>query len=75
MTDRLTGEQCLAKALVFEECADHLELHWTDDPLEYKMGIVFAKKLHKRAAHWKQLARLRDKEDLTTDATQRVRAD
>jgi hypothetical protein len=35
---RLTRERLLARALAYEESADHLELEWTDDPLEREEG-------------------------------------
>lgn len=37
-TNRLTQERLFARALAYEEAADHLELEWTDDPLERAEG-------------------------------------
>lgn len=41
-SNRLTRERLLARALAYEEAADHLELEWTDDPIEREEGARLA---------------------------------
>jgi len=59
MNRKLTAAECFAKAEVFEECAVHLELAWTDDPLERKAGDRFQSALRVRVERWRKLGRQR----------------
>lgn len=52
-----TAEECFATAEAYESCADHLELEWTDDPLERKAGEQLQGELRDRAEHWRQIGR------------------
>jgi hypothetical protein len=38
MAAKLTPAQLRARAVAYEEAADHLELNWTEDPLEREEG-------------------------------------
>lgn len=38
-----------ARAEALEECADHLEMSWTDDAIERSQGDILAKKLRLQA--------------------------
>lgn len=38
MAKRLTREQIIAREEALQECMDHLEMDWTDDPEEKKQG-------------------------------------
>jgi len=56
---KLTAKECFAKAEAYKSCADHLELEWTDDPLERKFGDVLQKTMRDRENYWRQLGRQR----------------
>lgn len=45
-----------ARAEALEECADHLDLAWTDDKIEREQGDIVAKKLRKDAANCRSIA-------------------
>lgn len=38
-----------AKATALQECAEHMDLLWTDDPLEREQGMLLAAELLRRA--------------------------
>lgn len=49
---KLTREICEARAQALEECADHLDLEWTDDPVERQAGAWLGAKLRAEAERW-----------------------
>ena len=53
---KLCADTLEARAAAFEEAADHLELKWTDDVLEFSQGKIVAEGLRKQAAKLKDLA-------------------
>lgn len=55
--EHLTADKCFALAAAFESCADHLELNWTDDPLEREAGMLVMRSLYAQAAHWRKIGR------------------
>ena len=42
-----------ARAEALEECADHLDLSWTNDPREFKAGLYVGRKLRHQAEAWR----------------------
>lgn len=53
---KLTTAQCTARAEALEECADHLELNWTDDPVEREQGKIVGDQLRAQAKNWRDKA-------------------
>lgn len=49
---KLTREVCEARAQALDECAEHLGLEWTDDPVERDAAIWLAAKLRAEADRW-----------------------
>lgn len=45
----MTIEEYEARAEAFTECANHLELAWTDEPLERKAGDELVKEFRAQA--------------------------
>lgn len=63
MTQRLTFERCTARAEALEECADHLEQNWTDDPIERQEGQHIERNLRATADWYRtKAAKLKRKE-------------
>jgi hypothetical protein len=56
---KLTGHDLLARAEALEECAGHLELEWTDDPLERAEGMKLGAKFRREAIKLTQKAGVR----------------
>lgn len=56
MSARLTVAQCEARAEAYREAADHLELNWTDDPLEYDEGARISRRLRSEETRWRDRA-------------------
>lgn len=52
-----TADEYFAKAEAYDECAGHLDMSWTDDPLERTAGERLQKTLRARAAHWRKVGR------------------
>jgi len=48
----ITAAQWEARAIAAEECADHLQQTWTDDPVEREQGEVLEAQLRKMAKRW-----------------------
>lgn len=46
---RSLADRLWARAEAFEESAYHLELHWTDDALEFREGNRLSKLWHRQA--------------------------
>lgn len=59
MNRKLTPEECFAKAEAYQECADHIGMHWTDDPLEIKFGKQLELNFRKRYQKWHSIGRKR----------------
>lgn len=59
MNRKLTAEECFAKAEAYMSCADHLDLEWTEDPLERKAGELLQRTLRGREGHWRRIGRQR----------------
>ena len=59
MNRKLTAEECCAKAEAYEECAEHLAMDWTGDPMERRAGQQVEKTLRIRAEKWRKLGRKR----------------
>lgn len=45
MAKALTSEQLFARFQAFDEAADHLQLDWTDDPLEREQGKIVSQQI------------------------------
>jgi hypothetical protein len=56
----LSPERCLARAIAFEECADHLLLYWTDVALEAEEGLKVERMLRAQAERYRDLAHARE---------------
>jgi len=54
---KLTAEQWDARAIAYEEAAEHLSLAWTDDDEEARQGDVVAVHLSKLAEMCRNKAR------------------
>ena len=52
----MTNEQWTARAEALEEAAGHLELSWTDDPLEREQGDIVSTRLYSEARKCRQKA-------------------
>lgn len=59
MKRKLTADECFARAEAFEECAEHLTMAWTDNPMERKAGEIVEKSLRIRVKKWRKLGRQR----------------
>jgi hypothetical protein len=57
MSQKLTAEECFAKAQAYEECADHLDLDWSENELELKAGDRLKVTLRIRCNKWRKLGR------------------
>lgn len=53
MSKKLTTQQCFARSEAYQECADHLEMEWTDDPIEREEGVKLIEAFCERAAYWR----------------------
>jgi hypothetical protein len=55
MTDKekLTANQCFARARAYEACADHLALSWTDDDLELIEWNKLESRFRQLAEEWR----------------------
>jgi hypothetical protein len=56
---KLKSVECFARAEAYEECAEHLTLSWTDDPVEREAGEIVEKALRMRVEKWRALGRKR----------------
>ncbi len=63
MAGKLTPEQCRARASAYEEVAGHLELAWTDDPLERKEGDRLTRMFHAECAKYRAMTMAREFRD------------
>lgn len=45
MAKALTSEQLFARFQAFDEAAEHLQLDWTDDPLEREQGKIASEQI------------------------------
>jgi hypothetical protein len=59
MKRKLTAEECFARAEAYEECADHMALGWTDDPMEKQAGERVEVSLRIRVKKWRALGQQR----------------
>lgn len=59
MNKKLKSEECFARAEAYEECAEHLTLAWTHDPVEREAGRMVEKALRIRVEKWRALGRKR----------------
>ena len=66
MSRSYTPEECFAKAEAYQSCADHMELYWTDNPLERKAGELLSKALYARVEHWRNIGRMRNTSNTET---------
>lgn len=53
MGKNLNAEQRRARAECYEEAAQHLELAWTDDPVEREQSHAVIRSLNAIAARWR----------------------
>ena len=60
MAGKLTPAQLRARANAFEEAAGHLELAWTDDPMERVEGDRLTKLFHAECAKCRAMANARE---------------
>lgn len=51
-----TFEGWTARAEAYQEAAEHLQLYWTDDPLELEQGKVVAEELWRRSRSCREKA-------------------
>ena len=69
----LTIATCRARALACEECANHLDLNWTEDSTEVLAGHWLAERMREEATHWRErahdLAAEADKEQMQPEQT------
>lgn len=59
MSKKLKPDECFARAEAYEECAEHLTMDWTDDPVEREAGRLVEKALRIRVEKWRALGRKR----------------
>lgn len=59
MNRKLTAEECFARAEAYEECADHLALDWTNDPVERQAGERVEAALRILVKKWRALGQQR----------------
>lgn len=52
----LTIATCHARALACEECANHLDLNWTEDSTEVLAGHWLAARMREEATRWRERA-------------------
>lgn len=52
----LTIATCRARALACEECANHLDLNWTEDTTEVLAGRWLAARMREEATRWRERA-------------------
>lgn len=45
MAKALTSEQLFARFQAFDEAAEHLQLDWSDDPLEREQGLIASQQI------------------------------
>ncbi len=63
MATKLTPTQLRARAMAYEEAADHLELEWTDDALEREEGDRLTRQLRAECAKFRAMAIAREFND------------
>lgn len=63
MAAKLTPEQLRARANAYEEAAGHLELAWTDDPIEREEGDRLTRLFHAECARYRAIANAREFND------------
>lgn len=63
MAGKLTPTQLRARANAYEEAAGHLELAWTDDPVERAEGNRLSRLLHAECAKFRATANTREFND------------
>lgn len=55
-----SSKRLRARAFAYEEAAGHLELDWTDDPMEFEEGLRLAEKLNAEYDRLMELAEKRE---------------
>jgi hypothetical protein len=60
MAKRLSPAQLRARAIAYEEAADHLELAWTDDPKERDEGDRLTRMFHAESRRLRSIANARE---------------
>ena len=60
MPKQLTPESLRARALAYEEAAEHLGLNWTNDSSEQAEGDLLARAFHLKAARLRAIANARE---------------
>ena len=60
MSAKLTPARLRARANAYEEAAGHLELAWTDDPLEREEGDRLTRLLQEQCARFRAIANARE---------------
>jgi len=63
MAAKLTPTQLRARANAYEEAAGHLELAWTDDPVEREEGDRLTRLLQAECAKFRAIANAREFND------------
>jgi hypothetical protein len=58
-----SSERLRARAYAYEEAAGHLELDWTDNPMEFEEGLRLAKKLDAEYIRLMELADTREEKE------------
>lgn len=54
-----TADEYFAKAIAFEECAEHLGMAWADNEIELIEGDMLANTFREQAKHWRKLGQQR----------------
>lgn len=63
MAAKLSPEQLRARANAYEEAAGHLELAWTDDPIEREEGDRLTRLFYAECARYRDIANAREFND------------
>lgn len=58
-----SSKRLRARAYAYEEAAGHLELDWTDDPMEFEEGLRLAEKLNAEYDRLMELAERREEKE------------
>ena len=65
-----SSKRLRARAFAYEEAAGHLELDWTNDPVEYEEGLRLAEKLQGEYDRLMKLADKREQKEQGNEKTQ-----
>jgi hypothetical protein len=66
---KLTADECFARAEAYEECADHLALEWTADPVEKQAGEKVESALRIKVKKWRALGQQRTRPNVKVRGT------